>query len=267
MRLNNKPALNKIRPTTFYSISLFFSGSFVSMYDEPRRRAAVANRQERKKQISKQKKVASQAAIKQKTKRPVQQISESSDTESASEKELTDHVLIEENNVTIDETKKTLTTEKEDEISDLEMLCNLIRLEHNYSSPSRPQKTKTKAKTKEKRRILREKHINKQRELSDDEDNLETIKPEPLLKFSLRTNEQENSILMDLFNYGIDAEDLEHFKTAFDHLKESDTDSSITKGLTWGDHPCIFFKFIAKFFCIFSLIIHYLKVKFKCHLV
>jgi len=213
-------------------------GSFVSMYDEPRRRAAaVANRQQRQKQISKQKKVSSQAAIKQKTKRPVQQISESSDTESASEKELTDHVLTEENNVTIDETKKTLTTETQDEISDLEMLCNLIRLEHNYSSPSRPQKTKTKAKTKEKRRILREKHINKQREYSDDEDNLETIKPEPLLKFSLRTNEQENSILMDIINYGIDAEDLEHFKTAFDHLKESDTDSSITKGLTWGDHP------------------------------
>ena len=74
------------------------------------------------------------------------------------------------------------------------------------------------------------------------------IKPEPYIEpyieppkptFKIRSTEEDDRILSELYNRGVDSEDLRYLKEAFDSLQQMGSD--LLKGLTWADHPGILF--------------------------
>lgn len=202
------------------------------MYDERRRRAAVLKVEaEREKQQQEQQKRIKQRpkskpkSVTKRTRR-VPRVFESSENESVDESEPT-KITPDEENITIDETKKDKETDQE--INKEKMLLDLIMIEHNYFS-SLP---KPSAKAKSKRKVLHEKQMNEQ--VVSEEEYVDIGK---IAQFSQRSNSQESDILSELYKQGLDSEDYNFMKLAYERLKERGAKE--INEFIWLDHPSIF---------------------------
>lgn len=268
----------------FYVCLLILANAekYRSMYDEPRRKAAV---QSKEKLSAQQPKVRKPRSQKEPTKKPrrtaapkiVETESESeedSGTESASENE--ENITHEEetsNNKTVaghiyrKETKETLDTKKENESnesknaveeqpSEEELLNNLILLEHNYFLPRAPSPSVDTKKNNKKEpspkadKILREILVDNDRNLQPKlkRHRKDSIKGELKYKFQMRTKEQEKDIIWDIYNGNLDTEDLRYMKEAFESLKQ--VGSKDIASFTWADLERIF---SLQFICMFII--------------
>ena len=91
-------------------------------------------------------------------------------------------------------------------------------------------------------------------EVEDEKEFYVKKEPEPKPVFPMRSIEDENISVWNILQHGIDKEDLEYMKTAFENLESFGSD--VVKDLHWANHPGILslrlIHFILKSFPLFS---------------
>ena len=245
------------------------------MYDEPRRAAVEqakkkiektilpAPKKERKPKADKpppRKRVKKQAPPK-----IIEESSESETESSSSETELSETeredeqtpMEVEEEKRVNDRVTEIEKLEEKREIEDTktseeELINNLIMLEHNYFGAPPPtisvvNKTNDTGKTKLDRtnnEIPNERKAIKRRLESPE-------KAELKYKFQMRTKEEEEKIIWNIYDESLDDEDLGYMKGAFESLQQ--VASKEVESYSWSDLPCILFKIMSFSFLHTSL--------------
>lgn len=153
-----------------------------------------------------------------------------------------------------EEDEQQVKGEVEEEANGEDLISSFIMLEHSYFFKSPSSDDKVDGKDDETGIITDakpDKYIGK--DLDSILDTKDLFKKDLVKhRFNMRSNLEETTLIWNIINEGVDAEDLVYLKEAFDSLvhigaKEVET-------LSWVDHPCIFFKV---YFCF---VFNYLRL-------
>ena len=243
------------------------------MYDEPRRAAvtqAIKNLNTKKSRSkTNNNKQKSQQPPTKKARKPAPKIieetssssSSSSSSESESEREAEDKEAGNDRNINnkIAATTEDMTTTTKGTEENLEeattasttedIINNLIMLEHNYFEPL-PTAVHAPRYTDEHNKLLgqsaktgRNDKINERKAVKRRSTTDSPEKGELKYKFKMRTKEEEERVIWNVYDDVIDSEDLSYMKEAFESLQQ--VASKEIESFNWDDLTCIFsFSFI-----------------------
>ncbi|XP_052800564.1 histone-lysine N-methyltransferase SETD1A-like [Mya arenaria] len=172
------------------------------------------------------------------------------------------------------ESTATLSAEEDNEAEDELRGHRLVWIDHNYCQVPSPQLlaewTREYEKTQALIKAIERKTVEQQREITKVEDKpkkgrkrkntlealaditnkrepkvsrelaslLEPVKPKEIIKYGARTYEEERQVFYNIFNGGIDIEDISYLKKCYEHLLSTDDPMFYwLNDILWVDHP------------------------------